>query len=180
MTLLSKSAGGAKSPTGKVKKTLTGRKRRKPKLIGWREWVGLPDLGVQMVKAKIDTGARSSALHAIHIKRFRRRGRDMVKFDVHPLQRNTRGTVPVEAELLDERRVRSSSGHVEVRPVVLIAVKIRGRQWLSEFTLTSRDEMGFRLLLGRSAIRRRFVVDPGRSFVHDLTDHEPPIERPRP
>ena len=128
----------------------------------------MPDLEINEIKAKIDTGARSSALHAINIERFRRQGRDMVGFDIHPHQRDARGTVLAEAELVEERKVRSSTGQVELRPVVLIAVKIRGRQWITEFTLTSRYEMGFRVLLGRRALRGRFLVDTERSFVAGL------------
>lgn len=134
-------------------------------VIGWREWISMPDLEIDHVNAKIDTGARSSALHAVNIERFRRRGRDMVRFDVHPHQRDSADTVYAEAELVEERRVKSSTGHVEVRPVVLIAVKIRGRQWTTEFTLTSRYEMGYRALLGRRALSGRFLVDPRRSFL---------------
>jgi hypothetical protein len=134
-------------------------------VIGWREWVSMPDLEIDEIKAKIDTGALSSALHAVNVETFRSRGRDMVRFDVHPYQRDAAGTVPAEAELVDERNIRSSTGHVELRPVVLIAVRIRGRQWTTEFTLTSRYEMGFRVLLGRRALRGRFLVDTRRSFV---------------
>lgn len=134
-------------------------------VIGWREWIAMPDLEVGEIKAKIDTGASSSALHAVNIERFRRRGRDMVRFDIHPHQRDAGDTVLAEAELVDLRKVRSSTGHVELRPVVLIAVRIRGRQWITEFTLTSRYEMGFRVLLGRRALRGRFLVDTERSFV---------------
>ena len=125
----------------------------------------MPDLEIARIKAKIDTGARSSALHAVNLERFRRRGRDMIAFDVHPHQRNTRDTVTAEAEIIDERRVRSSSGHVELRPVVWLAVKMRGRQWLTEFTLTSRYEMGFRVLLGRRALGGRFLIDTERSYL---------------
>lgn len=134
-------------------------------VIGWREWISMPDLDIAAVKAKIDTGAASSALHATNIERYRARGRDMVGFEVHPHQRDTMSTVAAEAELVDERRVRSSSGQVELRPVVLIAVKIRGRKWVTEFTLTSRYEMGFRVLLGRRALRGRFLVDTNKSFL---------------
>ena len=134
-------------------------------VIGWREWLSMPDFEIDEIKAKIDTWARSSALHAIHIERFSSRGREMVHFEVHPHQRDSTGTVSAEAELIDERRVRSSTGHVELRPVVQIAIKIRGRRWTTEFTLTSRDEMGFRVLLGRRALRGRFLVDTDRSFV---------------
>lgn len=125
----------------------------------------MPELGIEEIKAKIDTGAQTSALHAVNIERFRSRGRDMVRFEVHPHQRNTSGTRHGEAELVDERKVRSSTGHLELRPVVPIEVKIRGRRWTTEFTLTSRDEMGFRVLLGRRALAGRFLVDTKRSFV---------------
>ena len=133
-------------------------------IIGWREFVGLPDLGIRAIKAKIDTGARSSALHAFDVEPFQRGGKRMVRFEVHPLQRGSRQEVSAEAELLGERRVRSSNGHEELRPVINMAVSLLDRKWNIELTLTNRDEMGFRLLLGRQAIRNRFLVDPGRSF----------------
>lgn len=125
----------------------------------------MPELGIAEIKAKIDTGSQSSALHAVHIRSYRRSGRDLIDFDVHPHQRDSRLTVHAEAELVDERNVRSSSGHVELRPVVLIAVKMRGRLWTTEFTLTGRGRMGFRVLLGRRALSGRFVVDTERSFL---------------
>jgi len=134
-------------------------------VIGWREWISMPDLEIDEIKAKIDTGARSSVLHAVNIERFRSRGRDMVHFDVHPHQNDAAKAVPAEAELIEERKVKSSTGHVEVRPVVLISVRIRGRQWTTDFTLTSRSDMGFRVLLGRRSLSGRFLVDTKRSFV---------------
>lgn len=133
--------------------------------IGWREWVALPDLKISLIKAKIDTGARSSALHAHDVEVIRRRGREVVRFKIHPLQRETAHEVQAEAELVDERWVRSSSGHRMRRPVILTTVEINGQQWPIELTLTSRDEMGFRMLLGRQAMRKRFLVDPARSFL---------------
>lgn len=133
--------------------------------IGWREWVGLPGLGITAVKAKVDTGARSSSLHAYDIQRFRRRGVRMVRFVVHPLQRDNRTTVHTEAPLVDLRRVKSSSGAVSLRPVIVTEVELLGQRWEIEITLTRRDAMGFRMLLGRQAIRGRLAVDPGRSFV---------------
>ena len=144
-----------------------GKRRSKPALpmIGWREWVELPGLRVPLIKAKIDTGARSSALHAFDIKLVRRRGRDYVRFKVHPLQRDTHTTVVAEAELLEYRLVRSSAGHESLRPVILTDVELLGQNWMIELTLASRDVMGFRMLLGRQALRRRFIVDPGRSFL---------------
>lgn len=133
--------------------------------IGWREWVALPDWDIPSVKAKVDTGARTSSLHAYDVEEFRARGRTMVRFSVHPEQRNARHAVHVEAPLHEHRRVRSSNGHVEQRPVVTVHIELAGQRWPVELTLTNRDEMGFRMLLGRQALRGRFAVDPGRSFV---------------
>ena len=133
--------------------------------IGWREWVALPDLGIPEIKVKIDTGARSSALHAFDIRMFRRGERRMVRFKVHPYQRDGARTVASEAELLDLRRVRNPGGRVELRPVVRTAVELFGGRWPIELTLTNRDAMGFRMLLGRQAMRGRFLIDTGRSFL---------------
>lgn len=133
--------------------------------IGWREWIALPELGVPEIKAKIDTGARSSALHVFDVEVVRRRGKHVVRFTVHPYQRDTRTTIVAEAELLEYRKVKSSGGHETVRPVILTDVELAGRRWPIELTLASRDTMGFRMLLGRQAIRDRFVVDPGHSFL---------------
>jgi hypothetical protein len=133
--------------------------------IGWREWVALPELGITQVKAKIDTGARSSAIHAFDIETFQERDRHMVRFKIHPLQRDTHQTVSAEAQLLDRRHVRNSGGHSELRLAILTAVEIQQQRWAIELTLTNRDVMGFRMLLGRQALRGRFLVDPGRSFL---------------
>ena len=134
-------------------------------LIGWREWVGLPDLGIAATKAKIDTGARSSSLHAFDVTVFNRRGQTFVRFSVHPLQRRAEPSVCAEAEVLEFRRVKSSGGHVTLRPVILTVAELHGQRWPIELTLANRDAMGFRMLLGREAVRRRFVVDPGRSYL---------------
>ena len=134
-------------------------------VIGWREWISLPDLGVDAIKVKIDTGARSSALHAYDVERFRRRGRDFVRFGIHPIQRNDRQVILAVAELVDERNVRDSGGHVERRPVIRTSARLNGRLWKIDVTLTNRDEMGFRMLLGRQALVKRFLVDPSRSFL---------------
>jgi hypothetical protein len=133
--------------------------------IGWREWISLPDLGVEAIKAKIDTGARSSAIHAFNIHTFERNGVAMVGFHIHPYQRDSHKTVAAEAAILDRRHVRNSGGHAEERIAILTTACLQEEQWPIELTLTNRDLMGFRILLGRQAVRRRFLVNPGRSFL---------------
>lgn len=143
-------------------------------IIGWREHLALPDLGIQEVKAKIDTGARSSALHAFDVETFECDGKQMVSFKVHPYQRDSQHTVTAVAELLDQRQVRNSGGQASIRPVIRTTVELNGgeeaHRWLIELTLTNRDVMGFRMLLGRQAVRQRFLVDAGRSYLHSSTD----------
>ena len=132
--------------------------------LGWREWARLPSFGVEAIKAKLDTGARTSALHAFDMERFERDGVPMVRFEIHPQQRSKGGAVSVEAEVVDERWVRNSGGARELRPVIETEVRIGEDTWPIELTLTRRDQMGFRMLLGRQALRRRAVVDPGSSY----------------
>lgn len=134
-------------------------------IIGWRELVSLPKLGIPEIKAKIDTGARSSALHAFAIETFTLDGKPMVHFKVHPYQRDTERTIITEAELLDYRTVRSSNGKAQLRPVIETVVQLGEKQWPIELTLTNRDAMGFRMLLGRQALRKIWLVDSGKSFV---------------
>jgi hypothetical protein len=136
-----------------------------PKRLGWREWVELPGLGVRAIKAKLDTGARTSSLHAFSLHRFARDGVDVVRFEIHPVQRSHAATVQVEANVLGERRVRTSSGQEETRIVIETTLGIAGERWPIELTLTRRDEMGFRMLLGRQAMAKRIVVDPSASFL---------------
>lgn len=140
------------------------RKRKRLPAIGWREWVGLPGLGIDRIKAKVDTGARSSSLHAFDIQEFERDGTMWVRFKVHPIQRKSSTVVEVESPLLESRSVRSSSGKATIRPVITAEVSLLGIVWPVEMTLANRDAMGFRMLLGREAIRRRFLVDPGKSY----------------
>ncbi len=140
------------------------RERRKLPIVGWREWVSLPDLGVERIKVKVDTGARSSAIHAFTPERTRRDGRDLVRFTLHPLQRRSDPLVEVEAELVDVRLVRSSMGHLEKRLVIVTNLSLLGTVWPIELTLARRDHMGFRMLLGREALRDRCLVDPSGSF----------------
>jgi len=132
--------------------------------LGWREWLVLPDLGVAAIKAKVDTGARSSALHAFDVEPVSDGGRQMVRFKVHPLQRDVETTIEAVAEVVDYRSVRSSLGEESLRPVIVTTVELLGQRFEVELTLVRRDAMGFRMLLGRQAIRRRFVVDPGCSY----------------
>ncbi|GAA5151741.1 RimK/LysX family protein [Microbacterium pseudoresistens] len=133
-------------------------------LTGWREWVALSEVGIPWIKAKIDTGARSSSLHATNAEEFDRGGAPWVRFDVQPWQRSE-ALVTVEAPVLDRREVRSSSGHAQSRLVVLLEVTLVGRAIEAEVTLSDRTEMGFRMLIGREALRRGFLVDPARSFL---------------
>jgi hypothetical protein len=134
--------------------------------------VSLPGLGVGWVKAKVDTGARSSSLHAWDVEVDEAAG--VVTFAVHPLQADDELTISVATKLLDLRDVRSSNGDVERRPVIGVDAVVAGIEVPIELGLTNRDEMGFRMLLGRTAVRRRFLVDPGRSFRGGGTRHEPP------
>lgn len=134
-------------------------------LTGWREWVTLPDLGVDWIKAKIDTGARTSSLHAFDVHEFAREGESWVRFRVKPWQDSQEDAVVVELPVHDRRQVRSSSGHAQERLVVQVLIRLVEREVLAEVTLSNRDEMGFRMLIGREALRRGFVVDPAQSFV---------------
>ncbi len=133
-------------------------------IIGWREWVALPEIGISRIKAKIDTGARSSSLHAFDIQPFERDGRSFVRFDVHPVQRREEISVSCEAEIHDVRKVKSSSGESSDRIVIQTPVSWMGETWTVDLTLADRSEMGFRMLVGREAVRGRMLVDPGRSY----------------
>lgn len=145
-------------------------------VIGWREWVGLPDLGVAHIKAKVDTGAKTSALHAFYVQPFEREGMPWVRFGVHPLQANTTQVVECEAPVKDVRRVTDSGGHAEMRPVIETTLVVQGETRLIELTLTDRENMMFRMLLGRSALKRRFVVDSGKSFLLGGDKSQPLLE----
>ena len=134
-------------------------------LTGWREWVRLPGVGVPWVKAKIDTGAQTSALHAGDITEFNRDGDTWVRFTVQPWQLSESDAVTVELPLHDRRTVRSSSGHAQDRLVVMMDIELADQVIPAEVTLTDRDEMVFRMLIGREALRQGFIVDSSASFL---------------
>lgn len=134
-------------------------------MIGWREYVSLPDLGIERIKAKVDTGARTSALHAINIKYHTRHGATWVTFSVHPRQRDAKLIVDCAAPLVEERYVTDSGGKRTLRPVIVTTVVLSGELRLVELTLVARDEMGFRMLIGRQALRGRLLVDSSRSYL---------------
>ena len=136
-----------------------------PSTIGWREWIALPGLSIPRIKAKVDTGARSSSLHAFDVEIVRVHGRSRVRFKVAPSQKDAGKTARCDAPLHDMRWVKSSNGTRELRPVIRTPVVLGGERFVIDVTLTSRELMGFRMLLGREAVRRRFVIDPGRSYL---------------
>ena len=134
--------------------------------IGWREWVALPDLNLPALKAKVDTGARTSALHAFLIEPYHKDGIDMLRFLIHPIQLNDKLEIECHAPVFDFREVTDSGGHREMRYVIQSQVVIGEIAFPIEMTLTNRDTMRFRMLLGRRAMEDRFLVDPGASYVN--------------
>lgn len=136
-----------------------------PLILGWREWVGLPDLGIEQIKAKVDTGARTSALHAFELRPFTRDGFQCIEFSLHPRQQDLETVLVCQAKVVDQRTVMDSGGHKEDRWVISTPVTIGGHQWPIEITLTSRDDMRFRMLLGRTALKARALIDSSKSYV---------------
>ena len=133
--------------------------------IGWREWIQMSDLGVHQIKAKVDTGARTSALHAFHVRPYEQDGIQRVEFKLHPHQRDDETNVVCSAPVIDQRDVTDSGGHREKRWVIMPTITLGNSTFPIEMTLTARDDMRFRMLLGRTAMHGRFVVDPARSYL---------------
>jgi hypothetical protein len=126
------------------------------KILGWREWVSLPDLGIDLIKAKVDTGARTSSLHAFSIDEFSQDHKRYIRFGIHPFQKR------IDVEIYCEALVR------EMRYVIESQIKLGAMSWPIEITLTNRDSMSFRMLLGRTALRELYVVDPAASYLQSL------------
>ena len=139
--------------------------KQQPQIIGWREWVGLPNLGISAIKAKVDTGARTSALHAYYVTPFEKGGKTWVRFGLHPLQQDSLTCIECEAPVKDMRLVTDSGGHTEERVVIETPLLINGVSIPIEVTLTDRENMRFRMLLGRSVLKQGFWVDSNKSFL---------------
>ena len=133
--------------------------------VGWREWVSLPEIGLPLIKAKVDTGARTSALHAFELHEYMDNGIEYVRFLIHPIQGRNDIVRECTAKVHDSRRVSDSGGHAEHRYVISTMIQLAGEQWPIELTLTNRDTMKFRMLLGRTAMENRIIVNPVKSFI---------------
>ncbi len=142
--------------------------------VGWREWLSLPDLGINAIKAKVDTGARTSAIHAFEVDPFEKDGKPWVRFGLHPNQNDSEHVIWCEAEVIDERNVTDSGGHTEKRFVIQTHLQLADKIWPVEVTLTNRDNMLFRMLLGRTAMKAGNIhVNPANSFLAGPRPQEP-------
>ncbi len=135
----------------------------KPLLIGWREWAQLPELNIPLIKVKVDTGAKTSALHAYDIKIIKSDQKEFVEFVIHPIQTNDKICVPCLAEIIGMKTIKSSNGHKQIRPVIRTPIKIGNHSWDIEVTLTNRDIMHHRMLLGRTAMLN-LLLNPSKSY----------------
>ena len=144
---------------------MAGDDNRSHPVIGWREWMSFPELAIGHIKAKIDTGARTSALHAFYVEPFHEDGVAMVRFGIHPLQKRMDIALECAAPVLDQRIITDSGGHPEMRYVIETPVTLGNITWPIQVTLTNRDNMRFRMLLGRTALQDRFLIAPSRSYL---------------
>jgi ribosomal protein S6--L-glutamate ligase len=130
--------------------------------VGWQEWCAFPQLHIPAIKVKIDSGAKTSALHAWDVKPIQRQGEQYVHFIVHPLQRNMLLTRECCERLIDYRLITSSNGQQELRYVIATEITLGSRSWEIEVSLTNRDNMAFRMILGRDALKGQAIIDPAK------------------
>jgi ribosomal protein S6--L-glutamate ligase len=135
------------------------------KIIGNQEWCAFPELGIPAIKARIDSGAKTSSIHAFNITTYVKDNIDWVSFEVHPVQRNDEILIRCECPIVDKRDVKSSSGTSETRYVISTPIRLGDSVWNAELTLSDRDAMGYRMLLGREAMNGRLVIDPSMKCV---------------
>lgn len=133
-------------------------------VIGWREWASFPELNIPAIKFKTDTGAKTSCLHSFQQEIYEKEGREWIRFGIHPVQKRTDVEVFCDAPIVDYRMVTNSGGQAEERPVIESVLSLGNMSWRIELTLTNRDSMKFRMLLGRKAMEDRLIIDPALSY----------------
>lgn len=141
-------------------------------IVGGEEWCSLLSLKIPAIKVRVDSGAKTSALHAEDITPFEKNGEQWVKFKINPIQKNSLYVIDCEAKVVDKRIVKSTSGSRESRYVILTELKLAEETWEIEVTLTNRDNMGFRMLLGREAMSGKLIVDPDEKYMHGIVTPE--------
>ena len=146
--------------------------KKEKDILGWHEWVSLPDLDLMAIKAKVDTGAKTSSLHAFDIKTFKKGNTLFTRFKIHPLQDSKDVIVNCQAKVVDERVISDSGGHREKRLVILTPIILGSHVFETEITLTDRESMQFRMLLGRSTLKKKFLVNPTSSFKLGQTEDQ--------
>ncbi len=141
--------------------------QEKKQVIGWREWVALPELNIPAIKVKVDSGARTSALHTFELNRIKKKGKDLVEFQLHPLRNRTDIVIKCRTEIIDVRSVKDSGGHAEDRYIISTKVALNNLIWEIELSLTNREDMLFKMLLGRTAlVNANLFIDPAKSYCY--------------